>query len=133
MNGKRSHSITRREFARRAASAAAASLIPSAASPSPAGSLATSIEQSQALPPDSAEAEARYRTILNLYESRFTDAQKAELHRLCASSQPMLDRLRGYAVENGDDPALFLKPLIEHERKPEVSNVSRSAEPAPRS
>jgi hypothetical protein len=54
---------------------------------------------------------------LDQYGSRFTDAQKADLQRLSIMAQPPLDRLRAFPAENGDGPALYLKPLIEHEKK----------------
>jgi len=33
-------------------------------------------------------------------------------------AQPALDRIRSYHLENGDSPALYLKPLVEREKKP---------------
>lgn len=69
-------------------------------------------------PESRAEVEARIQTILNQYGSRFSDAQKADLRRLCVLAQPPLDRLRAYALENGDGPALYLKPLVEREKNP---------------
>jgi hypothetical protein len=64
------------------------------------------------------EADSRLQAILNEYGSRFSETQKADLRRLCTEAQPVLDRLRAYATENGDDPALYLKPLMEREKKP---------------
>jgi len=137
--------ITRREFARRAALAsAAASIIPATAFATPAlgpnetanvaaadcggrlsdpSSKIPAAEQQPAdtpkLSPEShAEAEARLQTVLAQYGSRFSDAQKADVRRLCFLAQPPLDRLRAYALENGDSPALYLKPLVERERNP---------------
>ena len=137
--------ITRREFARRAALAsAAASIVPATAFATPAAasneaanvaaadrggrfsdpsSKITTLEQQSAdtpkLSPEShAEAEARLQTVLAQYGSRFSDAQKADVRRLCFLAQPPLDRLRAYALENGDSPALYLKPLVERERNP---------------
>ncbi len=98
MNGKENLAISRREFARRAAIASAASLVP-----------------------------ASVQTILNLYGSRFSDAQKVDLRRLCILAQPPLDRLRAYGVQNGDGPGLYLKPLIEREKKPAPAPVSSKA------
>jgi hypothetical protein len=121
MNGKSSSSISRREFARRAAIASAVSIVPAGALP-----LHSSIPQSAqqqpsgtlSLSPESqAEAEARYQAILAVYGSRFSDAQKADLRRLCFAAQPSLDRLRAYPIENDDGPALYLKPLVEREKK----------------
>jgi hypothetical protein len=137
--------ITRREFARRAAIASVmASVGPAAAitatSPPPnehapvaaadrGGHLSdpssniTAPEQQPAdlpkLSPEShAEVEARIQNIFSLYGSRFSDAQKADLRRLCVLAQPPLDRLRAYAIENGDGSALYLKPLVEREKNP---------------
>jgi hypothetical protein len=137
--------ITRREFARRAAIASAvAAVAPAAAVSTPAAppnehanvaaaefgvSLADPItkvarpeqqpaEMAKLSPESRAEVEARIQTILNQYGSRFSDAQKADLRRLCALAQPPLDRLRAYALENGDAPALYLKPLVEREKNP---------------
>jgi hypothetical protein len=137
--------ITRREFARRAALASAvASLAPGTALTTPAplpkehadaaaadfrarvsdpsSNLAAPQQQPADTPklsPEShAEAEARFQTISSQYGSRFNDAQKADLRRLCFLGQPPLDRLRAYALENGDSPALYFKPLVEREKNP---------------
>jgi hypothetical protein len=64
------------------------------------------------------EVESRIQSILTQYGSRFSEAQKTDLRRLAAEAQAPLDRLRAFAVENGDGPALYLKPLIEREKKP---------------
>jgi hypothetical protein len=69
-------------------------------------------------PESHTEVEARLQTILSQYAGRFNDAQKADIHRLCNLVQPPLDRLRAYALENGDGPALYLKPLVEREKNP---------------
>jgi hypothetical protein len=139
-------SMSRREFARRAALASAvASIAPIAqgaavtayvshAAPSTGESIA------QAPPPASppaaaasqnppanaprlsaesqSEADARFQSILVLYGSRFSNEQKNELHRLCVAVQPALDHIRAYKIENGDGPALYLKPQYEREKKP---------------
>lgn len=140
MNNRKPPAISRREFARRAAFAsAAASLAPSAilaATPPAQPPAQDPSPQSPKLSPQSqAEAEARYQTILSLYGSRFSEEQKADLHRLCIVAQPPLDRLRAYAVANGDGPALYLKPFVEREKKPAASpakpGAAKSA-PAPK-
>ena len=140
-----SKSISRREFARRAALASAvATVAPVAAVSSPAAPLTEHANAAAAppfrgrlsnpsskLPPEQqpadlpklspeshTEAEARIQTILTQYGGRFNDAQKADLRRLCFLAQPPLDRLRAYALENGDGPALYLKPLVEREKNP---------------
>jgi hypothetical protein len=123
MGNKKDSAISRREFARRAALFSAGA---SLANPSLMGTeLAASTAQAQQPPsppklsPESqTEAESRLQAILNEYGSRFSEAQKADLRRLCTEAQPVLDRLRAYPTENGDDPALYLKPLMEREKKP---------------
>jgi hypothetical protein len=138
--------ISRREFARRAALASAVAAVAPAAAVStsaalsseaatvaaadrgarlsdPSSKVVPSAEQQPTdlpkLSPEShAEVEARVQTILSQYGSRFSDAQKNDLRRLCHVAQPPLDRLRAYALENGDAPALYLKPLVEREKNP---------------
>ena len=65
-----------------------------------------------------AEAEARYQSIVNQYGKRFSEEQKTDLRRLCYLGQPLLDRLRAYTLANGDAAALYLKPLVEHDKNP---------------
>jgi hypothetical protein len=136
MNGKSGSPISRREFARRAAIVSAVSIVPAGTLP-----LHSSIPQSAqqqpsgapSLSPESqAEAEARYQAILAAYGSRFSDTQKTDLRRLCFAAQPSLDRLRAYPIENGDGPALYLKPLVEREKKTEPAASPRAASPAPK-
>lgn len=133
MNKKRGIEITRREFARRAA------MISAAASLAPANLVATEVAshtpptQQPSNPPrlspeSQTEADSRLQAILNEYGSRFSDAQKADLRRLCTEAQPGLDRLRAYTTENGDGPALYLRPLMEREKKP--SPMSAIPKPA---
>jgi hypothetical protein len=145
---KRSGAISRREFARRAAFASAvASIAPAAAisahaatatasSVSPVGQDPPSTPPTAVAPQNSApnapklsaesqsEADARFQAILVLYGSRFSDDQKNDLHRLCAVVQPSLDHIRAYKVENGDGPALYLKPQYEREKKPKTPAVA---------
>lgn len=149
--------ISRREFARRAALASAvAAVAPAAAMPAPAApspgsenvaaadfrgarsdpssTLAVPAQTSDLpkLSPEShAEAEARLQTVLAQYGSRFSDAQKADIRRLCFFAQPPLDRLRAYALENGDSAALYLKPLVEREKNPlENTRVGKTPDAA---
>jgi hypothetical protein len=131
MNGLNGSPISRREFARRAAIVSAASLVPAPALPlhaaNPESPLEQSADKKSSSPEHQAEAEARYQAILGVYGSRFSETQKADLRRLCFTAQEPLDRLRAYAVENGDGPSLYLKPLVEREKKPEAATAPRSA------
>lgn len=123
MNNKRDSAISRREFARRAAFVyAAASLAPSnllgaesVAAPQPAQQPANGPKLS---PEGQAEVESRIQSIFAQYGSRLSDVQKADIRRLATEAQPPLDRLRAFATENGDGPGLYLKPLLEREKKP---------------
>ena len=137
--------ITRREFARRAALASAVAAVApgvtvstTAAPPNEHPPVTASDrsghpsnppsapdrpeqqppEMAKLAPESRAEAEARFQTILSQYGNRLSDAQKTDLHRLSALAQPPLDRLRAYPLENGDAPALYLKPLVEREKNP---------------
>jgi len=141
-NSAKSSRISRREFARRAALASAvAAVAPGAAiatpappskepanvaaagfGASPSDPTSNAPQQPADLPKLSpeghAEVEARIQSIFSQYASRFSEAQKADLRRLCNLAQPPLDRLRAYALENGDGPGLYLKPLLEREKNP---------------
>jgi hypothetical protein len=125
MNGVNGSAISRREFARRAAMVSAASMVPATALPAYAANPESPLEQAADTHSSSAEsqaeAQARYQAILGVYGSRFSETQKADLQRLCFTAQESLDRLRAYPVENRDGPALYLKPLVEHEKKPEAA------------
>ncbi len=136
MNGKGGSPISRREFAQRAAIVSVASMIPASALPMQSSAAKAPLRQTPDTPsisPESqAEAEARYQAILTVYGSRFSDEQKAELRRLCFAAQPSLDRLRTYTVENSDAPALYLKPLVEREKKIAPAASPHSASPTPK-
>jgi len=118
MGDKNGKVLTRREFAQRAALlSATASLTPARAAfnlPDPDVSSQTESKLSDA---GQAEANSRYQQIIDLYGSRFDIAQKADLERMCSETQPSLDHIRSYALQNGDQPALFLKPIVERDKK----------------
>ena len=65
-----------------------------------------------------AEAEARYQQILSQYGSRFSAEEKASLREMNLVTQASLDKGRAFSLENGDGPALYLKPLVEREKNP---------------
>jgi len=125
--------VSRREFARRAAfGAASAALVPlpnllpnteCPISPTTAQDPGQNANAAPKLSAQSqAEADARHQAILQQYGERFSDAQKTDLKRLCAAIQPPLDRIRAYTIANGDLPALFLKPLVDRDKKPVASS-----------
>ncbi len=133
--------VSRREFARQAAfGAASATLLPlrefvpatAASDPAQPGQ-APGTEPKLSLQ-SQAEAESRFQSILQQYRDRFSEAQKADLKRLCVALQPSLDHLRVYAVSNSDLPALYLKPLVDRDKKPaarSAASASASAKSAP--
>jgi hypothetical protein len=137
MGTKNDSAISRREFARRAAFAsAAASLSPAdllKPDPSTAAEPPLQAPTATKLSPESqSESNSRMQSILAQYGSRLSDAQKADLRRLSNTAQEMLDRLRAYSVENGDGPALYLKPLLEREKKPAAAQGSPKTASAPK-
>ena len=71
--------------------------------------------------------ESRVQAVFTQYGSRLSDAQKSDLRRIAADGQAALDRLRAFPTDNGDGPALYLKPLIEREKKPALPANAKSA------
>jgi hypothetical protein len=133
MGIKSDSSISRREFARRAAFAsAAASLAPANLLTSDSIAAPLTVQQPTNTPklsPESQkEVDSRIQSIFAQYGSRLTDAQKADIRRLATEAQSPLDRLRAFATDNGDGPGLYLKPLMEREKKP--SPMPAASKPA---
>ena len=123
MNEPGKNGISRRQFARRAA------LLSVTASIAPAASVfADTLQTAPAqqtpaahpnLSPESqTEAEARYQQILSQYGGRFSAEEKTSLREMNLVTQASLDKVRAFSLENGDAPALYLKPLVEREKKP---------------
>jgi hypothetical protein len=123
MNEPRKSGISRRQFARRAALLSASASIVPAASVFADSSIAVPPQQPAEthpnLSPESqAEAEARYQQILSQYGSRLSAEEKVSLREMNLVTQTSLDKVRAFSLENGDAPALYLKPLVEREKKP---------------
>lgn len=133
MGSKNGLAISRREFARRAAVvSAAASFSPADLLTRKSSDTAKPLSQTpsgpQLSPESQTEVESRLQTVFAQYGSRLNDEQKADLRRLATDGQASLDRLRAYATDNGDAPALYLKPLMERERKaPPIPASAKSA------
>jgi hypothetical protein len=130
MNKKSGHLLSRREFAQRAAMlSATAALVPTEVLP-PNAIAVTAAPGAQDAPKltaeGQAEADSRYQQILSLYGNRLDEQQKANINRMCGELQPSLERIRGFHMVNGDAPALYLKPLVEREKK---SNPNPKAPP----
>jgi hypothetical protein len=122
MNQPKKGGISRRQFAQRAALlSASASIVPAASvfgEPLQAPPTQQPADSHPNLPPESqAEAEARYQQILSQYGSRLSAEEKVSLREMNLVTQTSLDRVRAYSLDNGDGPALYLKPLVEREKK----------------
>jgi hypothetical protein len=124
MNEPRKSWISRRQFARRAALLSASASIAPAASmfadtfQTPPAQQTPAAAHSNLSAESQGEAEARYQQILSQYGARFTAEEKASLREMNLVTQDSLDKVRAFSLENGDAPALYLKPLVEREKKP---------------
>jgi hypothetical protein len=119
MNKNDASLLSRRQFARRAAvlSASAAIVPGEALLPDSLTGSQDAANTAQLSPEGRLEADSRYRQILGLYGDRLDDAQKAHIKKMCEDLQPTLEKIRKYKLENGNEPALYLKPLVEREKK----------------
>src|SRR6516165_11559652 len=123
--------LSRREFAQRAALLSATSVV----SPAPMLDLPSDVGSDYQVdaggpklsPEGQAEASARYQQVLSLYGERLNDEQKTRVKKMCAELQPALDHIRSYQLENGNAPALYLKPLYERDKKPRSGAALTSA------
>jgi hypothetical protein len=108
--------ISRRQFGRNAAIAAAATLT------APALLATTTATEGAARPQEkkpeplegltleqTAEVDARLANILRKYGSRFNDDQKARLRRILAQNERMMAPVRAFSLQNGDPPASVLR------------------------
>jgi hypothetical protein len=117
--------VSRREFARRAIVATAAvAALPETMLGELAGASPESVRSGQEgsatplSPASQAEAEGKVQAILKKYAARLNDEQKADLRRLVAQSQKHIAKLRAYSLDNSDQPATVLKPLMERPARP---------------
>ena len=118
MKENKEHTLSRRTFTHRAARLSASASIVPVGLMLPAEAFATPPAQlPENLPKLSAEgqaeADARFQMVLGRYGSRLSDEEKRSARMLCFSLQNMLERVRAYPLENGDVPAIFLKPLLD--------------------
>lgn len=103
-------SITRRSFAVGAAVAATATLLPGRAD---AHGAPVQAAQSDAMSKLSAgaraEVDAKIKELLRKYGSRLSDEQKADIRKVMAETQDGLEKMRAFALTNGDQPATVLE------------------------
>jgi hypothetical protein len=117
--------LSRRKFAQRAvllataASLAPAAILPVADAriPTPALPAQDAAKLPKLSPAGQVEADARLQFILSTHENTFDDKQKQLIRTSCVYLQSGLEKVRAYPLENGDAPALYLKPLLDREKK----------------
>jgi hypothetical protein len=111
--------VSRREFAKAAALTTAAALAPIDLLAQQQSPKETTQAKPPAKPPETeaiklsevsrAEADFAYQTLMRKYGGRFNEEQKKDIKRLIYAQQEGLDKLRAFAVTNGDQPATVFK------------------------
>jgi hypothetical protein len=111
--------LSRREFARKAALAAAAvAVVPASASPAAsrfdehASQISQAPSQTPLSPEDQAEVAARIAAILTKHGDQLSPEQKTDIRRLGTELQKPIVRLRAYPLENSSQPATVLIPVF---------------------
>ena len=104
--------VSRRDFARHFAVAATALALPDAALPQTASPQA--VPAVPEVPPEvAAEVEAKFNAVMKLsapgVAGSFTTEQKDEIRRQLVSQVQGLQKLRAYALDNGNAPAMVLR------------------------
>ncbi len=117
---KSARGISRRDFARRTAlAAAAAAVLPGelfspglsrAAAPAIPLDQQPTTEAPKLSPEGRAEVDEKIQAIFRRYGSRLSGAEKADIRRLITEGQKPLEELRAFPLENGDGPATVLRP-----------------------
>ncbi len=119
-SSKSSHGISRREFARRAAWAAAGvAVIPDHLLPVSEAPAALAMQQPtepKLSPEGRAEVEAKVQAIFRKYGQRLTEEQKADLQRLVTEGQKSLELLRAFPLDNAEQPATVFEIYPEAHR-----------------
>ncbi len=118
-----SFSVDRRRFTLGAAAVATTALIsPShaleqaqtAGSSTPVSALEekTRAAMQKLSPTAQAEVETKVSSIFRKYGSRLSDEQKADIRRAMAETQDGLEKMRAFALENGEQPATVFHPHL---------------------
>jgi hypothetical protein len=102
-SGMRTDTLSRRDFARAAALAAATAALPQSTSVQASGLAQGAGAQASPLP---ADGELQAQAIFAKYGKRLSDEQKADIRRLAASAQKTSDTLRSFPLDNSDEPAM---------------------------
>jgi len=148
MNSAKPKKLSRREFAQRAALFSAVPFIPVSsahleqppnaqqpAKPATKPAPAPQSNEPKLSAEGQKEADSRYQSILSTFGDRFTDQDKSTVRTLCIFLQPSLEHIRSFHLDNGENPALYLKPLVEREKKPQalLKSVPNSSAKPPQS
>jgi len=130
MNKSNGQRIDRREFARKAALLSAV-MVPAGIAFGEPVAAATNEQLPEGAEKLSAEgrveAEARFQQIMSQYGGRFDGEEQRRVRGGCYNLQGSLERLRAFHLENGDAPAVYLKPLLEREKKPQNAPAAGAA------
>ncbi len=132
MNKSKGQKFNRREFAQRAALLSAAIVPTSIGFGEPSVAATTGDAQlpegAEKLTAESrVEAEARYQQLMSQFGTRFDAEEQKSVRESCYGLQRSLEKLRAFQLENGDAPALYLKPLVEREKKPQNAPAAGAA------
>jgi hypothetical protein len=106
------HSVSRRDFARSTAlAAAAAACLPADILAAPTMSTPPTPQQADAkLSPESqAEVDAKVQAVFSKYGSHLSGAQKSDIRRLLTEGQKGLDAMRKFPLDNADQPGNVMK------------------------
>jgi hypothetical protein len=118
--------LTRRRFAFGAAAAATTALIlpveaigQAPVQGAPPSSLEKQAEDAMVKLPPQAQAEAQMKIgeVFRKYGDKLTAEQKADIRKVIAETQDGLEKMRAFALENGDQPAAVFRAYRAEESK----------------
>jgi hypothetical protein len=124
-------SVGRRQFALGAATVAATALIrpgqafaqgaalvqSEPAKPAPTLDQLTRAAMAKLSPQAQAEVEMKVTEIFRKYGDKLSDEQKADIRKIMAETQEGLEKMRAFALENGDQPADAFRAYRREEKK----------------
>lgn len=108
--------VTRRAFALGTAVAATSVLVPGSAVLGQAPVDPQSSPSTTLSPEAQAEVDGKIKEIFRKHGSKLSDEQKADIRKVMAETQGGLEKMRAFALDNGDQPATVLK-FIQEEKK----------------
>ena len=107
--------ISRREFARRAAlgvagaAAVSAGVISLPAAPPASAAVSPAEDKPKLSAAARTEAEDKIKAIFRKYGERLSEEQKTDIRRMVLEGQEALEQLRAYPLANSDEPATVLR------------------------